>query len=1043
MADPNPNPVQASAIPKLWSVGSVELKEQAAEENEARPAIPYRAGIGLPVQKHCSSFPQYIPPKQHSQYLADLWHPYQAQQYGAQARVTHHGHPPNNLPPTARNLTCPDSPYQFLRSKELEDPFVDVPAKGVGASSHFHCYPPPVELFNPYVSHPGLGHLDHRAQLELANMKRLSRRKVIESPLANKPRRRRAAKVPEPAAGSFNSRDLGKAPQGKSNARVSPDLRPESALQRRPRKETPLAIPVSSSAMLNATPNPVFANADVSQLDLNSVGTVADLPRVCTPGSTFSPDTEAFLTYSGSPGWSQNLTCSEDWSNASLPTGMRGHGIENFSQSSSSGDTPISQFERWLDGLADDEPGPSQGPSQGTANREILYILTLREIIEVSSIRKYLQHCQDFTPILTKTKVVQPLQLWRAAKKLRQSTDGKGCRVAKNAHERHEEETGEILIEILEESRHDGSPASSFSLAILKKVLAHILQTVLHSKSVFYGSFPSIVGLVNERGISIVSASLPERPNSLFVLCTRHPFPQERKASYFNSRGNGLLPSLDCSHPSQHKYGKTVLDKTIGVVNSLPISMHSAANDSEPPGLTSDSSSNEAGNAKDNVTSSDYMSFLVENDMVVLSLSPTVQLENLFTRLAFDPPPVLFISNAFHRVEDHWLFLRDSDSWYPYPPKLIERNYESPLELFGPGPPVDVPFDADIIAAPNTGIVLSNLEELMAMYPLGYQHRDPCVMGIDGLISPLREKIYRLMPRYEHLYILILKPPQDEPSAPHTSLGIHSNEQVSLRRFCDSFGDFAKATVAIIPTERGSIARWVFGIGRTHINDSGFIHQLDDRLYQMTYGEVGETRAEVLLRTMGLNAYAARMLLSDNRYGFSTPEPIAGIGYDRYNPEHADEWALESLFAMTVEERRRHYAYPIGEKVLGRFEEVLEWSALLGPGNFSADLDPAFRACMDAGEIQDVASHCTSLVGQYDFDSQRMQTDPDMEVTPNESETRRLDMDLEDVSSVSQHGLDFQQKNINPDMSISPSENEMRQLDMDLRDVSSAMSDII
>jgi hypothetical protein len=39
--------------------------------------------------------------------------------------------------------------------------------------------------------------------------------------------------------------------------------------------------------------------------------------------------------------------------------------------------------------------------------------------------------------------------------------------------------------------------------------------------------------------------------------------------------------------------------------------------------------------------------------------------------------------------------------------------------------------------------------------------------------------------------------------------------------------------MAIIPTNRGSIARWVLGVGRTHINDSGVINTMTDRLYQL------------------------------------------------------------------------------------------------------------------------------------------------------------------------------------------------------------------
>lgn len=91
-----------------------------------------------------------------------------------------------------------------------------------------------------------------------------------------------------------------------------------------------------------------------------------------------------------------------------------------------------------------------------------------------------------------------------------------------------------------------------------------------------------------------------------------------------------------------------------------------------------------------------------------------------------------------------------------------------PLVISGPGAPVAVPLDADIIAAPNTGVVLSTIEELQERYLPGHDPEELDLIGINELVSPLRERIYPLMPRYEHLYVLILKP-EAEPPVPNSS----------------------------------------------------------------------------------------------------------------------------------------------------------------------------------------------------------------------------------------------------------------------------------
>jgi hypothetical protein len=69
---------------------------------------------------------------------------------------------------------------------------------------------------------------------------------------------------------------------------------------------------------------------------------------------------------------------------------------------------------------------------------------------------------------------------------------------------------------------------------------------------------------------------------------------------------------------------------------------------------------------------------VVVSSLSVPSLFLTKQQEHTLTVIAFNPPPVLFISGALHRNDELWLFLMDLEFWQPGPPKLIMRNYEYP-----------------------------------------------------------------------------------------------------------------------------------------------------------------------------------------------------------------------------------------------------------------------------------------------------------------------------------------------------------------------------
>ncbi|KAJ5813107.1 hypothetical protein N7447_010130 [Penicillium robsamsonii] len=288
---------------------------------------------------------------------------------------------------------------------------------------------------------------------------------------------------------------------------------------------------------------------------------------------------------------------------------------------------------------------------------------------------------------------------------------------------------------------------------------------------------------------------------------------------------------------------------------------------------------------------------------------PAISMQEMVTRSAFNPPPMFFLSTTLLRT--HLSVIRDMEGWPGNPPKLIYREYG------------DDHCDAEVILAPDTGLILTTLHELTQRYLPGHGPKDERLNGIRGINSPLREKIFRLMHRYALLVVLICEPDNADVSSGAFFSSIR--DIGSLAGFCDSQNELSKTLLVPIPNHSTSIVLWCFGMGRLR--------------YELFPSEVigniieGESEYEVALRNLGINPFAGRLILDNIRVSGFNQFP----GFDLYPlplPSHVanastDSRAFDVFISMTSLERDMEYGSFVGDRVMNRVSEAIKSMAYM------------------------------------------------------------------------------------------------------------------
>ena len=281
---------------------------------------------------------------------------------------------------------------------------------------------------------------------------------------------------------------------------------------------------------------------------------------------------------------------------------------------------------------------------------------------------------------------------------------------------------------------------------------------------------------------------------------------------------------------------------------------------------------------------------------------PNLRLSQTVTEGANMPPPTIFLSTDLLRT--HVLLVRYMEEWQSTGPNLIYRQYEQPFAQ------ILCPSDADLIVAPDTGVILTTPFALTQRYPPGHGPTDPSIHGVTGVVSQLRERIWKLAPRYENMFVLICRP-DDNADANLTRIAKSQlkYELPGLLAFCGTIRNIASVELVPISHHPATIMMWCFGLGRMYCPYSSLFPAI----------RAQETEPERILRKAGLNPFAARAILDDIH--------AASVEDSNFDPQDLfhgntgdDAEALDAFLSHldTVETRGR-YEHRTGARVFARF----------------------------------------------------------------------------------------------------------------------------
>lgn len=275
----------------------------------------------------------------------------------------------------------------------------------------------------------------------------------------------------------------------------------------------------------------------------------------------------------------------------------------------------------------------------------------------------------------------------------------------------------------------------------------------------------------------------------------------------------------------------------------------------------------------------------------------------------------------------------------PTSPRLIYREYKLFSHSADSGIPQNqqTPPEADIIIAPAVGIILSSFYALTQSYLPGHRSEDPYIRNNPDITSPLRERIFRLAPRYETLYLLISHSVQVQTNISLAeSLRMNNTTQESLHSlnlFCDSLSHSTTITPLQLPAlpEHMTACILTLAAKHTHFLPKICIPVPDPPpiIYANFRGHVtlnqilkdDETKWELFLRAIGLNPFAARTVLD-----VLDVEGYATTGSDSEHQYFSVRGlsALANFIEMKPGMRVHRFRGLIGEGLWARLHDVIK-----------------------------------------------------------------------------------------------------------------------
>ena len=319
--------------------------------------------------------------------------------------------------------------------------------------------------------------------------------------------------------------------------------------------------------------------------------------------------------------------------------------------------------------------------------------------------------------------------------------------------------------------------------------------------------------------------------------------------------------------------------------------------------------------------------------------------------------PILFLSVAMLRWQPKLVQYLETK---PNPPTLLWCDYDNinnhgtqglhpetgePIESQFPreNPTHGMRFEADIIISPKAGILLTTSQEITQLHLPGHR-QSPELAGVMGIDSPLRERVFRLAPRYEQIYVLIghmMRPRNNSATG-----NVPATDKLTLARFgsltafCSSVSEWCTVTPLMVSSAPEVMGQWVLNLANKHawkmpdvsvnypqatnftsVNKPSLKSSLGVESMQK------ESNWEELLRQAGMNPFAALITLAvmrrdeENALTMSDRSPIfMEVKRDGTRIVRS----LSKFIEMDHEERRKLLGDIVGEKVLKRVGDILD-----------------------------------------------------------------------------------------------------------------------
>ncbi|KAK2811003.1 hypothetical protein FQN50_002596 [Emmonsiellopsis sp. PD_5] len=274
-------------------------------------------------------------------------------------------------------------------------------------------------------------------------------------------------------------------------------------------------------------------------------------------------------------------------------------------------------------------------------------------------------------------------------------------------------------------------------------------------------------------------------------------------------------------------------------------------------------------------------------------------------------------------------------------PSGLQRPPNSPHTGGLTNPQTNDTQEADIALSPTVGVLLTSTQEATHQYLPGHGPVSSPLSKKPS--SPVRERISNSCLSYEHLYVFICYPTPattqySSPQNAHAELDRRTMEAVnSLKSFCESLSHFTTITPLLIPNDAAYVTEWLVSLANKHYTKAPWSHSNKESGSGYGKANVGivhvpedPTTEELFLRQMGLNAFAAQVVLhravEEGQQLHSTKTKFVSRYSRTGNPDPESppmQNALSWFIGISPLERRHAFASVVGERVLARVERRL------------------------------------------------------------------------------------------------------------------------